>query len=92
MAISENIKREHVLKAILHIDEFGIPERKMGRIYFLMIGTRKYPVNETICIANFFSDGELIIHNPSDFNSIQAVAYLRNLDFIVDEVDKNLKS
>lgn len=91
MAISQNIKRQHILKAIIHIDEFGISERKMGRIYFLMIGTKRYPVNETICIANFFSDGELLKHNPSDFNSIQAVAYLRNLDFNVDEYDKSTK-
>lgn len=83
MSISKKIDRTHVLKAIIHIDKFGIPSKKEGKVYFLKIGVRKYPLNYIICIANFFAEGFQIEHNPDDFNSVQAKKILEELDFEV---------
>jgi hypothetical protein len=83
MAISTNIRREHVLLAINHIDKFPLSKRKEGRKYFLQIGKISYGINEVICIANFFANGVLLLHDPNDFNSVQAKNFLEGLDFDV---------
>ena len=86
MAISRNIKREHILSTIIHIDLFPTDNRNEGRKYFLQIGKISYPVNEVICIANFFANGVLLLHDPNDFNSVQAKKYLESLNFEVIEI------
>lgn len=81
MPISNKINRSHVLKSIIHIDEFGVPKKNEGRVYFLKIGKIKYPLNYIICIANFFAEGFQIEHDSNDFNSLKAKEYLEQLDF-----------
>jgi hypothetical protein len=85
MSISKKIERSHILRAIIHIDKFGSPIKNQGRNYFLKVGTIQYPVIYTICVANIYAEGFFLVHDASDFNSLQAINHLENLGFEIIE-------
>ncbi len=55
--IPNNIRKEHVLKAIAEIDNKGIPERRGSTRYELALDGKSYPPKYLITIANRYANG-----------------------------------
>lgn len=58
MTIPNNIKKEHVIKAIKKIDSDGMPEKRDSNKFDLLYGGNHYAPKYIISIANIFANGE----------------------------------
>ena len=63
--IPQNIKREHLLKAILEIDQNGVPKNAHSSTYDLVFEGKEYPPKLVVSLANKYANGELL--NRSSF-------------------------
>lgn len=78
------IKREDVIDALKFIDENGVPENNTSTKYMLVTDNgKKYPPKYVVAVAIHLSKGTEISTN--DFNSIEAIHYLKGLNFIIEE-------
>lgn len=58
MAIPENISKEHLLKAILKIENEGIPKDGDSQYYDVVINGKRYPPKLVVSYANIFANGK----------------------------------
>jgi 5-methylcytosine-specific restriction enzyme B len=58
MSIPNNIKKEHILKALLMIDKEGIPNYGESDLYDVLYDGKRYPPKLVISKANFFANGK----------------------------------
>jgi hypothetical protein len=86
MPIPTNIQREHIFQAIIKIMQEGIPDDRFATKYLMYYQDSAYPCKLLISWANIFANGTEIDPNPNNFQSINAVNYLRNLGFSIAEV------
>lgn len=56
MPIPDNINRDHILKALGHIDENGIPNNRKATRYYLYHENKCYPPKYVISIANVLAN------------------------------------
>jgi len=61
--IPENINREHIVKAIEHIDKNGIDKGRQSTTYDLIFEEKKYPPKLIISLANKYANGQELDHN-----------------------------
>ena len=78
--IPENIKREHVIRAIQSVDISGIRKGRKSKKYFLLYNGKHYPPKYLISLANLYVNG---IELPSsDFSGGNDTNnFLRSLGF-----------
>ncbi len=60
MAIPKNITKEHLLNAILKIDEEGVPNDGDSQYYDVDYNGKKYPPKLIVSFANLFANGEIL--------------------------------
>lgn len=58
MKLPENIRREHILKAIQKIREKGIPNHAQSSTYDVVYEEERFPPKLVIAYANIFANGE----------------------------------
>ncbi|GIP52922.1 HNH endonuclease [Paenibacillus vini] len=58
MPIPKNIRREHILEAIMYIDEHGVPHKRESTKYDLLYNNKRYPPKYVIARANVCANGE----------------------------------
>lgn len=63
--IPQNIHRKHVLKAIKHIDHYGVPMGRGSRKFHLVYSGSLYPPKYALALANRFANGADL--EPSEF-------------------------
>lgn len=87
MPIPNNIKTEHVIKAIAYIDEYNIPEQRISNKYVVAFNNKPYPPKYVLSIANKFANGNEL--EPHEFSGgMEANSFLKKLGFvIVDEMN-----
>ncbi|WP_175059859.1 hypothetical protein [Thermococcus sp. 2319x1] len=84
MPIPKNISQEHVLRAIEEIDRKGILGKFKAINTFLVYNGRVYPPKYVITLANKYANGEFL--DPAEFNTHEAVKYLRRLGFRIAKI------
>jgi hypothetical protein len=78
--IPDNIKREHILKAIQEIDRLGVPVGREGRSFSLIYEGKKYPPKYIISLANKYANGKDL--DPSRFSGGKETnSFLTSLTF-----------
>lgn len=80
MPIPKNISTDHILKALLQIDKFGIPGERLSTKYVLVFNNKRYPSKYVLSIANTFAnDNEL---EPTQFSGGEkSNKFLKRLGF-----------
>ena len=58
--IPGNIGREHVIKAIDHIERIGFPKNRSSRKYSLKHNGGYYPPKYVVCLANKYINGKML--------------------------------
>jgi hypothetical protein len=61
--IPENIKREHILKAIEEAESSGIPKERISNLYDLEYNEKLYPPKYIISLANKYANGKELDHS-----------------------------
>ena len=84
MTIPENILRENVLKAIEEIREKDIPKNRKIQTWVLVYNNQVYPPKYVISLSNKYANGKFL--NSSEFNTYEAMAYLRKLGFQISRI------
>ena len=80
--IPTNISREHILKAIQHIDTCGIPKSRLSRKHSVRYDGHLYPPKYLISIANKYANNTEL--EPTCFSGgHEANSYLEKLGFII---------
>jgi hypothetical protein len=64
--IPENIKKEHIIKAINEIERVGTPDERCSRKYLLKYNDKYFPPKYTISLANKYVNGKEL--NSSEFS------------------------
>lgn len=83
--IPENLKREHVVKAIEEIKRVGIPEGRSSKKFLLEYNGNYYPPKYIISSANKYANGREL--DPSEFSGGKETNdFLRALGFNIVEV------
>ncbi len=58
MSIPNNIKKEHILKALLMIDKEGISNYGESDLYDVLYDGKRYPPKLVVSKANFFANAK----------------------------------
>jgi hypothetical protein len=88
MPIPKNIKKEHVLKAIIKIQHDGLPIRSKPRKFAVKYERLELPCKLLISWANIFANGEELDLNPNNFQTDMAKEYLAMLGFEIVKINK----
>ncbi|MBN9397155.1 MAG: hypothetical protein J0H83_18050 [Candidatus Melainabacteria bacterium] len=85
--IPNAIKKSHILKAINHIDRYGVPPKRAAHKLALMHNAKLYPPKYVISLAGFFYSGKELA--SKEFNSgRETISFLGSLGFtVVDKTD-----
>jgi len=86
MPIPDNIKREHIFRAMLRTHREGIPPRREAKDWVVLQDGSKYPCKLLISWANEFANGEELDSNPNVFTTHMAMSYLENLGFTIEKI------
>ncbi len=82
--VLENIDRETIIQAIKKINSEGVPPKNKSTDYNLIYEGNLYPPKYVVQLANNnFTNNEKLDPN---FNSVQAVKFLRNIGFEIEEI------
>ncbi len=85
--IPKNIGKEHVKKALIEIDNKGIPKSRYSRKFVLNYKGKNYPPKYVISLANRHINGSIL--NSSEFSGgIETNQFLRTLGFQILEKNK----
>jgi 5-methylcytosine-specific restriction protein B len=60
MSFPNNITKEHLLKAIIKIDEEGIPQNAESNTYDVIFDGRRYPPKVIVSYANYFANNVIL--------------------------------
>ena len=86
MSIPINITSDHIDKAIDQIIPESIPKERLSYNYFLISEGEQYPPKYVISKANKFANK--IELSSSNFNAVEAVKYLRKLNYHVQKEEE----
>lgn len=89
MGIPNNITKEHLLQAILKIDNEGIPKDGDSHYYDVIYNTKKYPPKLIVAYANLYANGEILDRNS--FNGgldTKCFKLLKDNGFVIEEKNK----
>lgn len=88
--IPKNITTEFILKAIVRIDEEGVPPKRASTKYNLRYLDKVYPPKYTVALANLFVNGAML--NSHDFSGGKETNdFLMNLGFEISSIEGILK-
>lgn len=80
--IPENIRKDHVLRALEEIDEKGVPKRRASKKFELIYEGSSYPPKYAISLANKFANNRKL--EPLEFGGGKETnEFLRRLGFKV---------
>ncbi|RBP61860.1 dynein-related subfamily AAA family protein [Alkalibaculum bacchi] len=83
MAISKNISKDDILKAIKYIDENDVPDKNKSTKYELIDKSgKRYPPKYVIAVANHLVNHEAI--STEGFNAVEAKNFLEGLNFLIE--------
>jgi hypothetical protein len=86
--IPENIKRNHILKAIKEAERSGIPRERSSDRYDLEYNKKLYPPKYIISLANKYANGKKLDHSQfSGGNEANKFLKLRGFNIIDKEPD-----
>jgi len=92
MSIPNNIKKEHLLQAILKINKEGIPPDGASRYYDLIFEGKRYPPKVVLSYANIFANGiELDRNSFSGGKGTSCFALLEKEGFTIVNKEKTGK-
>ncbi len=78
--IPNNIKSEHIEKAISEIIEYGVPQKRNPTRYYLEYNSHYYPPKYVLSLANKFANHQEL--SPNNFSGgIEANNFLQKLSF-----------
>lgn len=77
--IPQNIKREHVVKAIEEIEKSGVPREWDSKKFLLEYHNKFYPPKYVISLANRFANGKIL--NPSGFSGGSETVEVKQMIF-----------
>jgi hypothetical protein len=83
MSIPKNITTEHIDRAINEINIDDIPKGRLSNTYFLISGEKRLPPKYVLGEANKYANNEIL--NSDSFNAVEAVAFLRKLNYEIEE-------
>lgn len=83
MSIPKNITNEHIDRAINEINIDDIPKGRLSNTYFLISGEKRFPPKYVLGEANKYANNEIL--NSDSFNAVEAVAFLRKLNYEIEE-------
>lgn len=86
--LPENISREDIIKAVLEIDQKGIPPQAQSSTYDLIYSSKRYPPKLSLSLANKYANGEEL--NRDQFEGGEgtpAFNLLHKLGFIIERKD-----
>lgn len=86
MPIPKGIERDHVIGALKEIDKSGVPDKYNAITTFLVYNGKRYPIKYTIHLAGKYTFGRPI--PLADFNTHEAVRYLKKLGFKIERIKK----
>ena len=87
MAITTNIEREHIFRAIIRIMKEGVPPRREMREWALDYDGDLYPVKLLISWANLYANGEELPSSASVFTTYMGQQYLKDLGFNIVKLE-----
>lgn len=87
--IPENIKREHILKAIEEVDKSGVPLERNSEIYDLEYNKKIYPPKYIVSLANKYANNNELDHSVFGGGD-ETNHFLQSLDFTI--IKKNQDS
>lgn len=106
MKLPENIRKEHILKAIQKIQEEGIPANAHSSSYDLLYQGERFPPKLVIAYANIFANGEELdrhtfpggkgtecfgILQKNGFKIIEKKEKTGSIDFDIGQVKKDIR-
>jgi hypothetical protein len=80
--IPENIKREHILKAIEEVDRSGVPLERNSEKYDLEYNRRTYPPKYIVSLANKYANNNELDHSTFT-GGVETNGFLQSLDFSI---------
>lgn len=83
MSIPKNITNENIDRAINEINIDDIPKGRLSNTYFLISGEKRLPPKYVLGEANKYANNEIL--NSDSFNALEAVAFLRKLNYEIEE-------
>jgi len=88
--IPQNIRREHVIKAIEEVKRVGIPKGRESKKFLLEFDGEYYPPKYIVSLSNKYANGVEL--NPSEFSGGKETNdFLRSLGFNIVEVTTSKK-
>jgi hypothetical protein len=79
MRIPQDIINEHIDRAINEINIDDISKGKLSNTYFLISGEKRLPSIFVLGEASKYANNEIL--NSDSFNAVEAVAFLRKLNY-----------
>ena len=84
MAIPK-LERQHIISALKHIDENGVPTNYNSKKHDLVYEGKKYPPEYVVAVADHLANGTDISTSVNSFTSDDAKNYLtKRLDFTIE--------
>lgn len=83
MSIPKNITNEHIDRAIREININDIPKARLSNTYFLISGEKRLPPKFVLSEANKYANNNIL--SSDSFNAVEAVAFLRKLNYEIKE-------
>ena len=81
--IQKDIDRKHIIKAIEHINEKGIPDHRNSINYDIIYENKPYPPKYVLSLANMFANGnEISYENHHAVHETHVI--LKKMGFIIN--------
>jgi len=89
--IPDNIKSEHILRAIEEVEESGVPAERDSEKYDLTYNKKTYPPKYIISLANKYANNNELDHSAFSGGD-ETNRFLQSLGFNIIERNQNPQS